>query len=104
MNEFIFLVWAFILGLLLGIIFFGGLRITVKKAVTSKMPALWFIGSFFLRTAIIMLGFYYISQGNLQRLLICVFGFIVARYIIIRITKAIDPRQIQLKKEISHET
>ena len=104
MNEFIFLVWAFILGLLLGTIFFGGLRITVKKAVTSKMPALWFIGSFFLRAGIILIGFYYISQGNLQRLLICVLGFIVARYIIIRITRASEEKQIQLKKEISHET
>jgi len=39
MNEIIFLVWAFILGLVLGTIFFGGLRITVKKAVASKIPA-----------------------------------------------------------------
>jgi F1F0 ATPase subunit 2 len=104
MNEIIFLVWAFILGLVLGTLFFGGLRITVKKAVASKIPALWFVGSFFLRAGIILLGFYYISQGNLQRLLICVLGFIVARYIIIRITRVSEEKQIQLKKEISNET
>jgi F1F0 ATPase subunit 2 len=104
MNETLFMILAFIGGLVLGVLFFGGLWLTVKKSVTSKIPALWVFGSFFLRVGITLIGFYYISLGHWQRLLICVLGFVAARYIVIRFTKSIDEKQLQLKKEAYHET
>jgi F1F0 ATPase subunit 2 len=104
MNETLFMILAFIGGLVLGVLFFGGLWLTVKKSITSKIPALWVFGSFFLRIGITLIGFYYISLGNWQRLLICVLGFVAARYIVIRFTKSIDEKQLQLKKEVYHET
>ena len=104
MNETLFMILAFIGGLGLGVLFFGGLWLTVKKSVKSKIPALWVFGSFFLRVGITLIGFYYISLGNWQRLLICVLGFVAARYIVIRFTKSIDEKQLQLKKEDNHET
>ena len=70
MNDILFMVLAFITGIVLGILFFYGLWLTVKKAVLSKLPALWFLGSFLIRTGITLGGFYYIAQGNWQRLLI----------------------------------
>ena len=103
MNETLYMILAFIAGLALGTLFFGGLWFTVKKAVTAKIPALWIFGSFFLRISITLVGFYFISSGNWQRLLICVAGFIVARSLVIHFTKSIDEKQIQLKKEVSHE-
>jgi F1F0 ATPase subunit 2 len=104
MNETLFMILAFIGGLVLGVLFFGGLWLTVKKSVMSKIPALWVFGSFFLRVGITLIGFYYISLGHWQRLLICVLGFVAARYIVIRFTKSIDEKQLQLKKEAYHET
>jgi F1F0 ATPase subunit 2 len=104
MNETLFMILAFIGGLVLGVLFFGGLWLTVKKSVTSKIPALWVFGSFFLRIGITLIGFYYLSLGHWQRLLICVLGFVAARYIVIRFTKSIDEKQLQLKKEVYHET
>ena len=104
MNEIVYMTLVFIVGLLLGTIFFGGLWFTVKKLVTSKIPALLFIGSFILRVSITLIGFYYISTGSWQRLLICVAGFIIARYSVIHFTKSNKEKQVLLNKEVSHET
>ena len=51
MNETLSLVLALVTGVLLGAIFFGGLWWTVRKGVSSKRPALWFLGSLLLRTS-----------------------------------------------------
>ena len=55
-------------GAALGVVFFGGLWWTVRKAVTSGQPALWFFGSVLLRMAIALAGFYFVSDGHWQRL------------------------------------
>ena len=104
MNEIIGMILALMAGLALGILFFGGLWVTVKKAVSSKIPAIWFFFSLLIRLGITLIGFYYISQGSWQRLLIGAAGFIMARFIVLRLTKSIDEKQIQLKKEVFHET
>ena len=103
MNETAYMILAFIGGLLLGTLFFGGLWFTVKKAVTAKVPALWIFSSFFLRISITLVGFYFIGAGNWQRLIVSVIGFVVARFIVIRFTKTIDEKQTSLKKEAANE-
>ena len=103
MNETLYLIFTFAAGLVLGILFFGGLWLTVKKAVTSKSPAVLFLGSLLFRVGIAMLGFYYIAAGSLQRILLCMLGFVTARFIVIRLTKWKDEKQMQLKKEANHE-
>ena len=104
MNEIVYMILAFILGLLLGTIFFGGLWFTIRKLVASKIPALLFLGSFILRVGITLTGFYFISSGRWQRLLICMAGFITARYSVIYFTKSNKEKQVLLQKEVSHET
>ena len=104
MNEIVYMILAFILGLLLGTIFFGGLWFTIRKLVASKIPALLFLGSFILRVGITLAGFYFISSGRWQRLLICMAGFITARYSVIYFTKSNKEKQVLLQKEVSHET
>ncbi len=86
MNETLSLVLALVTGVLLGAIFFGGLWWTVRKGVSSKRPALWFFGSLLLRTSIALAGFYFIGRGHWKRLLVCLLGFIIARFIVIRLT------------------
>ncbi len=102
MNEILLMIFAPVAGIALGIIFFGGLWLTVKKMVTAKIPALLVLGSFILRIGIVMAGFYFIGSGNWQRLVICLLGFIAARFIVIHFTKTIDAKQVQLKKENIH--
>jgi F1F0 ATPase subunit 2 len=94
---------AFISGVALGILFFGGLWLTVKKLVTAKKPALLFLGSLLLRVCATLIGFYYVSQGNWQRMLVCLVGFITARFIMMHLTKKEDEKQLQLKNKMSHE-
>jgi F1F0 ATPase subunit 2 len=103
MNETMYMILTFISGMALGIIFFGGLWLTVRKMVESTKSALWMLGSFLFRMSITLIGFYYVSQNNLQRLIICLLGFIAARFIVIYFTKSIEKKQAQFKKEVSHE-
>jgi len=76
-----------LIGFLLGAFFFGGLWWTTKRALLSKSPALWFIGSLFIRMGITIPVFYFISRDHWERALICLVGFIVVRTIVVRITK-----------------
>jgi F1F0 ATPase subunit 2 len=103
MNEISYMVLAFTGGLALGTLFFGGLWITVKKTVVSKTPALLVISSFFFRVSITLAGFYFIGQGNWEKLVSCMVGFIVARFIVIHYTKLIDEKELQLKHKADHE-
>ena len=103
MNETLLRIAAFIAGMALGTLFFGGLWLTVRKIVTAKVPALWVLGSFIFRVGIVLLGFYFIGAGSWQRLVSCLIGFVVARFIVIHFTKSIDEKQIQLRKEAAHE-
>lgn len=102
--ETVNMILIFLAGLAMGALFFGGLWFTVQKAVDAKIPALWIFVSFFLRIGITLLGFYFIGAGNWQRLLVCLAGFIVARFIVIQFTKSIAEKQTHLKKEVSYES
>jgi F1F0 ATPase subunit 2 len=86
MNESLTLALAWVTGGGLGTIFFGGLWWTVRKGVSSKQPALWFFGSLLLRMSIALSGFYLVSGGRWDRLLACLLGFLVARFIVTRLT------------------
>lgn len=87
MNEIGMIILSLIVGFLLGIFFFGGLWYTTKKGVHSKSPALWFMLSLFIRLGITLAGFYFISNGHFERMLICLLGFMIARFIITRYTE-----------------
>jgi F1F0 ATPase subunit 2 len=103
MNEILYNLLAFLAGGLIGTVFFGGLWITVKEATRSKNPAAWFIGSFVLRMAAAMTGFYFVSHGNWQRSMTCLVGFIIARLMIIRRTRVLAGSGGQTDKEGNHE-
>jgi len=90
MNETLSLVPALVTGVLLGVIFFGGLWWTVQKVVSSQWSALWFIGSLLLRMSIALTGFYFIARGHWERLLLCLFGFVIARLIFTRLTRVVE--------------
>lgn len=104
MHEALYLFLALLAGMILGVVFFGGLWITVRKGLRSNKAALIFIGSFILRMAIVLLGFYYIGGDSWQRMLVCLAGFLIARTVITRITQRHKQSKQELIKEISDET
>ncbi len=72
-------------GMTMGALFFGGLWWTVQKGLTSSRPALWFMGSMLLRSALVLCGFYFVAGSDWMNLAACLSGFIVARFIAIRL-------------------
>lgn len=102
MTEGLMLILAGVGGLLLGAIFFGGLWWTVRLGLGSRQPAFLFLGSLLLRTVVVVYGFYFVMDGHWQRLLACLFGFVIARIII---TRYADPPIKELNartKETGH--
>ena len=101
MTEGAGLIQALILGLLLGALFFGGLLWTIRQGVSSKHPALWFLSSFFLRVFVTLGGFYFVlTEGQWMRLLICLLGFTVTRFILTRLFG--KAKQVHLKAKTHH--
>jgi len=88
MNEISVLLLAAAGGGLLGLFYFGGLRWTLRKCLDSRSAALWLSGSFLLRTAACLYGFYWIGAADLGRILACLAGFIVARSVLTRLPGA----------------
>ena len=82
MNEPLSLILPLGAGVLLGTIFFGGLCCSVRKGVSSRRTAFWFLGSLLLRMSIALGGFYFVSGGHWDRLLLCLLGFVMARLVV----------------------
>ena len=72
---------AFAGGIILGILFFGGLYITVQKMNTVKNPALIMILSFILRMVVLVIAFYFISKGGYKEVLFALAGVILTRLV-----------------------
>ena len=92
MIEIISLLLVWCLGALLGGFFFGGLWWTIQKIVLSAHPALWLLTSLLLRMGLTLIGFYLVLSyelggTQLQRLLVCLFGFVLARLLIGRMSR-----------------
>jgi len=101
MNETLTLVLVLVTGVFLGAVFFGGLWWTVQKGVSSKRSVLWFFGSLLLRTSIALAGFYLVARGHWERLLVCLLGFVIARLVVTRLTRAAEQPN-RLEREDSH--
>ncbi|MCR4376419.1 MAG: ATP synthase subunit I [Acidobacteria bacterium] len=102
MNDAVMLALAVLAGGALGAIFFGGLWWTVRRGIASTQPALWFFGSFLLRTALALGGFYLVGRGQWERLLMCLLGFVAARVIVTRVSRSGVARPSAGSRQASH--
>ncbi len=102
MNEALTYTLSGIAGGLLGAVFFGGLWWTVRKGVASPRPALWFLGSALVRMGIVLAGFYWIGRDDWRRLLVALAGFVVARFVVLRLTRTPVAKANGGTKEASH--
>jgi len=83
------LIMSLIIGILLGIFFFGGLWLTIKKMQTVARPWLLILVSALCRTGLTLVGFWFIGiwlseTGRWQRMTSCLIGFMIARYVCTR--------------------
>jgi F1F0 ATPase subunit 2 len=99
MNDAAHLIVAAVAGAALGAFFFAGLWWTIIRAVASKRPAAWFLCSLFLRTLVVLAGFYIVGRGDWRRLLACMLGFVAARMVVLRATRPRAERTGLIMKE-----
>jgi len=71
-------------GTIFGILYFRGLWQTVLHLPDFRRPVWSVSWSFAARVLIVMTGFYFVMQGQLERLAVAMAGFILARQILVR--------------------
>lgn len=99
MNEWIGLLLPLAAGALLGVVFFGGLWLTVRKGLSSEKPTLWFFGSLLVRTGIVVAGFYWVAGSHFWSLMACFAGFMVSRVVLLRLAGPMRTRLPFTKSE-----
>lgn len=77
------MVVGFFGGVVLGLVFFGGLYWSVNKLPTVKNPALLMMGSMVARMAILLVGLYFLMAGDIKNLLAAVVGVMVIKFVMI---------------------
>lgn len=70
---------AFVAGMGLGAIYFGGLWLTVRRLPSTRFPVRWLVGSWLLRAIVALGGFYGLLREHWSYALTGVGGFWVAR-------------------------
>ena len=92
MTEAMRIILVGMAGIGLGALFFGGLWWTVNKCVSSRRPGLLVFVSLILRLGMILAGFYLVAGAHWQRLLACLLGFVVARFIVTQVVPPLIER------------
>ncbi len=82
--TFFHLILAFAAGLALGSFHFWALRLTVQRLPDTTRPWLLALGSFWFRLLIALSGFYLASQGRWENLSVCLAGFFLRRWVLVR--------------------
>jgi F1F0 ATPase subunit 2 len=102
LNEALSLFVVLLLGIPLGVLFYGGLWLTVSRATQFRRPALWFLASMLLRTGVTLAGMYLLADGQWQRLLACLLGIAAGRLAVTRLVVAPTHQLVVLEKDPVH--
>lgn len=70
---------SFIVGAAIGVIYFAGLWETVRKLADAEKPVRRVAVSYALRMALALSGFYFVMQGEWERLAAAMVGFLLMR-------------------------
>jgi F1F0 ATPase subunit 2 len=65
MNEYLLLAGVLIIGMFLGLIYFGGLWLTVQRMPNSRSPMLLTIGSFLIRAGLVLGVFFLVVARSM---------------------------------------
>jgi F1F0 ATPase subunit 2 len=76
------LVIVFLIGIGLGLGYFLGLWWTVRRAMRSRYPHRWLIGSAAVRLVLLLLAFWVLMDGHWENLVAALLGFWVARMLL----------------------
>jgi F1F0 ATPase subunit 2 len=71
-------------GVALGVVFYGGLWLTVRWLATARNPVLLTLCSFWVRTLIVLASFLFLMQGRWEYAVISLLGFTMGRFAVSR--------------------
>lgn len=77
------MVVAFFGGVVLGVVFFGGLYWSVNQLPSIKYPGLLMVVSMLVRMAILLTGLYFLMAGEIKNLLAAVAGVMLIKFVMI---------------------
>lgn len=92
MSETLMILSSGVAGIGLGVLFFGGLWWTVNRCVSAQRPGLLAFVSLILRMSVTLAGFHVVAGAQWQRLLACLVGFVVARFLATRFIPSLSGR------------
>lgn len=78
------MILRFLFGALLGIFFYGGLWLTVRRLATTAHPFAVMLASLLLRSAVTVAGFVLITGHRWQNALTALIGFTAVRFLLPR--------------------
>lgn len=77
------MVIAFLGGIALGAVFFGGLLLTVRLLGRVRYPSVLMFGSLMLRLSILLGGLYLLKDGSYLNLPLAFLGILIGRFLIV---------------------
>ena len=77
----VFIIW----GACLGLFYFGGLWMTLKTALGRRRPQYRMVGSWMVRLAVVLAGFWLVLRMNLPLFFCTLAGFFIVRVVLIRV-------------------
>ena len=83
MSPLLPLVLSWTAGLGLGLFYFGGLWLTLQRLPDWRWPVPLVLVSFAGRTAVVVVGFYFVMGGHWERMLACLAGFVMVRLVLV---------------------
>jgi|LSQX01.1.fsa_nt_gb F1F0 ATPase subunit 2 len=78
---------AFIMGIILGGVYFGGLYLSVQKINQVKRPGLLMSLSLVVRMVILIGAFFYLAKSGTRNILFALVGVILVRFVMIYLAK-----------------
>lgn len=91
MSSVLSLAFALLAGAVLGLVYFGGLWLVVRRLPQWRHPVLVMVASFIVRTAVVVLGFLALLDGQWQRAIALLAGFVAARVVL---SSRLRPRDV----------
>lgn len=74
---------AFIAGIVLGVLFFGGLYLTVQNLAKTEHPSVLMMASLVIRMAILILGLYLVRGDSYLNIPLALMGILLVRIIMV---------------------
>jgi F1F0 ATPase subunit 2 len=78
------LITSFLVGAAIGGVYFAGLWETIRRLPDVEKPVRRMALSYALRTTLALSGFYFVMQGEWERLAVAMVGFLLMRELLLR--------------------